>query len=371
MVFKLVPVDGQNLGKIELVMGTHVIGRGKLLHVDDNDKRVSRNHAELIVTGDIISLKSLHQNPCFYTKKNCADTEILHQNNTIFLNNGDKFGLLPDHFWYEVIKFLDSGLEVPVSKEKTSKEQSDVSSKKNTLEEPIDFPVHEEVVKLERSDSPSLLNGNSTTDATQPYNLNDPSTCSAPSTPNKRGHDSLESSPVDNKRVKMEADSPDPQPGPSRDKPIDKDVSGGDVNQKPNVNAPASPAKPNVDAPTSPAKPSAPLRERCMYGANCYRRNPQHKAQFSHPSDQDWGPGDRGVCPYGAACRRIDPRHWQNHEHPPGVHPPQPNARRPGFQVVHRQGNVFYINAHAVNFYDDHFQVEDSDGDSVDFDYEF
>lgn len=40
-------------------------------------------------------------------------------------------------------------------------------------------------------------------------------------------------------------------------------------------------------------------------------------------------------------------------------------------QVVQRHGNVFYINARSVNFYDDHFQVEDSDGDSVDYDYEF
>lgn len=40
-------------------------------------------------------------------------------------------------------------------------------------------------------------------------------------------------------------------------------------------------------------------------------------------------------------------------------------------RVVQRHGNVFYINAHAVNFYDDYFQVEDSDGDSVDYDYEF
>lgn len=40
-------------------------------------------------------------------------------------------------------------------------------------------------------------------------------------------------------------------------------------------------------------------------------------------------------------------------------------------QLVHRHGNVFYINAQAVNFYDDHFQVVDSDDNSVDFDYEF
>lgn len=38
---------------------------------------------------------------------------------------------------------------------------------------------------------------------------------------------------------------------------------------------------------------------------------------------------------------------------------------------VERHGNIYYINAHTVNFYDDHFETEDSDGDSVDYDYEF
>lgn len=42
-----------------------------------------------------------------------------------------------------------------------------------------------------------------------------------------------------------------------------------------------------------------------------------------------------------------------------------------GMQVVQRHGNTYYINAHTVNFYDDHFEALDSDGESVDFDYEF
>lgn len=40
-------------------------------------------------------------------------------------------------------------------------------------------------------------------------------------------------------------------------------------------------------------------------------------------------------------------------------------------RVVEKRGNIFYINANNVNFYDDHFEVEDSEGDSVDYDYEF
>lgn len=39
--------------------------------------------------------------------------------------------------------------------------------------------------------------------------------------------------------------------------------------------------------------------------------------------------------------------------------------------MVERFGNVIYVNANIVNFHDDHFEVVDDDGDSVDHDYEF
>lgn len=29
-------------------------------------------------------------------------------------------------------------------------------------------------------------------------------------------------------------------------------------------------------------------RPACKYGANCYRKNPQHKKEYSHPGDSDY-----------------------------------------------------------------------------------
>jgi len=37
---------------------------------------------------------------------------------------------------------------------------------------------------------------------------------------------------------------------------------------------------------TSPQKPSAPSKPMCQYGAKCYRKNPQHLAEFDHPNQQ-------------------------------------------------------------------------------------
>ncbi|NWH89924.1 APLF factor, partial [Aegithalos caudatus] len=70
-------------------------------------------------------------------------------------------------------------------------------------------------------------------------------------------------------------------------------------------------------------------RTPCMYGSACYRRNPTHFQQFSHPNDDDYhevevvaqGDNDnRPECPYGTACYRKNPQHKLEYKHsaPPG-----------------------------------------------------
>ncbi|NXI35594.1 APLF factor, partial [Galbula dea] len=70
-------------------------------------------------------------------------------------------------------------------------------------------------------------------------------------------------------------------------------------------------------------------RTPCMYGAGCYRKNPIHFQQFSHPQDDDYheletltqGSNDnRPECPYGTACYRKNPQHKLEYKHsaPPG-----------------------------------------------------
>ncbi|XP_037302796.1 aprataxin and PNK-like factor, partial [Manduca sexta] len=72
----------------------------------------------------------------------------------------------------------------------------------------------------------------------------------------------------------------------------------------------ADEAGPSNGASTSDDKnDNGPVRERCMYGASCYRKNLQHRAQYSHPADADWPAAERRACAFGAACRRRDPRH--------------------------------------------------------------
>ncbi|XP_072491467.1 aprataxin and PNK-like factor [Notamacropus eugenii] len=67
-----------------------------------------------------------------------------------------------------------------------------------------------------------------------------------------------------------------------------------------------------------------PRRTPCIYGASCYRKNPVHFQQFSHPGDRDFGDApivnqdecdNRPECPYGASCYRKNPQHKMEYKH--------------------------------------------------------
>ncbi|KAM9239885.1 aprataxin and PNK-like factor isoform 2-T3 [Leptosomus discolor] len=65
-------------------------------------------------------------------------------------------------------------------------------------------------------------------------------------------------------------------------------------------------------------------RTPCMYGAGCYRKNPVHFQQFSHPNDDDYHKAEIVTrdnnanlpeCPYGTACYRKNPQHKLEYKH--------------------------------------------------------
>ncbi|MEE6474493.1 hypothetical protein FKM82_010401 [Ascaphus truei] len=62
----------------------------------------------------------------------------------------------------------------------------------------------------------------------------------------------------------------------------------------------------------------------CMYGESCYRKNPAHLQEFSHPGDSDYrdvesasqdDSDDRPECPYGTDCYRKNPMHKLQYQH--------------------------------------------------------
>ncbi|KAL0105362.1 hypothetical protein PUN28_016786 [Cardiocondyla obscurior] len=67
------------------------------------------------------------------------------------------------------------------------------------------------------------------------------------------------------------------------------------------------------------SNPDRVPREKCMYGPQCYRKNHNHKNNYSHPDDSDYdGIDDRQECPYGAKCYRKNPQHKTQFKHTTG-----------------------------------------------------
>ncbi|CAF3476971.1 unnamed protein product [Rotaria sp. Silwood1] len=66
----------------------------------------------------------------------------------------------------------------------------------------------------------------------------------------------------------------------------------------------------------------------CSYGASCYRKNPTHRTEQSHPGDSDYEDEkqtnndskddndiDKPICPYGKSCYRQNPQHKRDYTH--------------------------------------------------------
>ncbi|KAM7394781.1 hypothetical protein PAMP_021564 [Pampus punctatissimus] len=64
------------------------------------------------------------------------------------------------------------------------------------------------------------------------------------------------------------------------------------------------------------------LRTPCPYGKDCYRKNPVHFQDCSHPGDTDYEEEEeeeeeeeRPECPYGTDCYRKNPLHRREYKH--------------------------------------------------------
>ncbi|KFM00567.1 Aprataxin and PNK-like factor, partial [Aptenodytes forsteri] len=107
-------------------------------------------------------------------------------------------------------------------------------------------------------------------------------------------------------------------------------------------------------------------RTPCMYVTGCYRKNPIHFQQFSHPNDDDYheteivtqdNDDNRPECPYGTACYRKNPQHKLEYKH----------SAPPGKRAVEKDGDDDEPNEYDLNdsFIDDEEEeCEPTDEDS-------
>lgn len=91
----------------------------------------------------------LHQNPCFFMKKS-IETHLLHQDTVVCLCHGDKFGLLPDHFWYEVIHCPDQ----------------DCIEERSTISDTTENGVHNDEHRMDQAEGVRVLGNGSSDNST-------------------------------------------------------------------------------------------------------------------------------------------------------------------------------------------------------------
>ncbi|ROL46542.1 Aprataxin and PNK-like factor [Anabarilius grahami] len=78
-----------------------------------------------------------------------------------------------------------------------------------------------------------------------------------------------------------------------------------------------------AESETSASKVKKQRRTPCAYGSSCYRKNPLHFQECSHPGDSDYedkeaedaDDDDRPECPYGTHCYRKNLLHKMDYKH--------------------------------------------------------
>ncbi|CAK8675658.1 unnamed protein product [Clavelina lepadiformis] len=443
--------------EIEITDQTTLLGRGKLLEI--NNKKVSRNHAILVLDSDRLSLKSTHLNPCFVNLTGRSKTLLLKKGGSVTLHDGDKFSLLQDCFSFKVIirpacdekiifqqnknnhsqsnghqdsvknvndfaKAEDENI-TPVNKnfnvmcantlEETSTKETNspkklvkiqpVRQKRSTAsssEECGDSPKKRRILpswmsatgtlpskKLLEKQKSHASGNNSAVHKTQ-------STCHSKSERtkiiNQQSDDDTKNSDNDQSESKVSSTSKikedivkcdrllsvdshvdewfDPSLGgnvmnnsDNEDKVLMKDASisvAQNNTNLPELNSPGSNAKSDssltppqneeeekVSELLSPIKevssqhsmqssdPATSKREICVYGKSCYRKNPVHLQEFSHPGDSDYmsppssDDENKPECEYGLQCYRKNPLHRKQFKHTRRVTPKRANVKKP------------------------------------------
>ncbi|CAN9510053.1 unnamed protein product [Ophioblennius macclurei] len=117
---------------------------------------------------------------------------------------------------------------------------------------------------------------------------------------------------------------------------------------------------PNPVSSTSAAP--ATVRTPCPYGKECYRKNPLHFQECSHPGDADYKEEEEEEdeelpeCPYGTDCYRKNPLHRKEYKH----------TRRPGAPPTRKATKISYEDDDEEEDDDDEYEDSFIDDESLD-----
>ncbi|XP_056646727.1 aprataxin and PNK-like factor isoform X2 [Diorhabda sublineata] len=230
---------------------------------------------EFLESMHLLPFIETHENPTYFKSSEDGPIEVLTHKNTMDLNNGNQFSLLENYIWFTV----------KISAEQTA--STIVNDRKRVHKDNI--LVNEKRIKTE-NECASYHNVNSYLNTIPTVNYTD--------------------SEATKKYVELET------PLKIKQEPIDIVPY---VDSKTKVDD-------NKDHVLSTSNTLNIGRECCWYGRQCYRKNPDHRAKFSHPWDDDYvsnSNNNRPDCPFGIYCYRRYAMHRRQFKHfgPPAPRP--------------------------------------------------
>ncbi|CAF1284315.1 unnamed protein product [Adineta ricciae] len=288
-----------------------IVGRGSSLGC--TDKKISRHHAELLLKKEgTLVIKPTHTNPVFYRPLN-GKTVHLTKDVEQELKDGDQIGLLPTSYFFRVSITKDSNKttdEHPGNGADNHTDISSVQSKDSNQSEPTssDQPARKLPTWMTASTSSSSPKKTASTSLKRQLS--------------EEADQSKKTDDTSNQQPSMSDTS-------STAKPVDSDngETFDSVPSKKRTLQDCSPSSSNGSIfylDKSQGKP----RVRCPYGKSCYRKNPAHRAEQSHPGDSDCeddketededkksDDADKPSCPYGKSCYRQNPQHKREYKH--------------------------------------------------------
>ncbi|XP_062934927.1 aprataxin and PNK-like factor isoform X2 [Cynocephalus volans] len=330
--FELQPQDGGP--PVALTPGETVIGRGPLLGI--TDKRVSRRHAILEVVGGQLRIKPVHTNPCFYQSSKEGQLLPLKTNLWHWLNPGDSFSLLADKYIFHVFStHSETEMECTLR-------NSQMFDEDNILNETPKSPVinlPDETTgasQLERSTEITKIQ-TTTTNSVEMSQSFSAIKLSNIEMNNMKTNTLKNKIPVEelgevseHKIVtkgtpnKDETVSCSESCSSAQGKSLCSEFQGSHPESTCDFSNPETLHAKALDSVPQGTEENKVKRSSCMYGTNCYRKNPVHFQHFSHPGDSDYGgvqvmdqdeTDDRPECPYGASCYRKNPQHKIEYRH--------------------------------------------------------
>ncbi|XP_034177442.2 uncharacterized protein LOC117602943 isoform X1 [Osmia lignaria lignaria] len=309
---QILRVDNDLVQKIDLQIGNNIIGRSVVPGCDDNG--AIKHAVTIYVTSDNEMTITPHQiSPCYMKSVESSQWKLLKLGITVPIKPGDICSLIPDKCWFKVLLVPDNmdtlkrkvndAIDYNMSGKKCcskSGEGDNLGTPCDILNEIITENNNNDINKAKPDDTDS-----------KDDNLSNPKDIT--STTEEKSEEVYGASSKDKGKEYDSSDKLTSEPqNTDQSCKKEEDVNNLQTESKAETNIPTNES--NVSTTTTTV--NTPRREKCKYGEKCYRKNPQHKAEYSHPEDADYNiPDNREECPYGSRCYRKNPQHKMQFKH--------------------------------------------------------